>query len=255
MIRVFVGTAGGEDAESQAVLEYTLRAHASEPLDITWLVADETWNTSGWATPFSGLRWAVPALCNNEGKAIYLDSDMLLLGDIAELWNQEIPAGCVGLAKGEGRKFRTCVMLMDCKALGFRLPPLREIKRRADGRFFNDQFAGLCGQIEGLWNCVDLKGCGGLEDPALRLIHYSSIAHQPHLKRAIARLSAQGCEHWYDGERFDHWRPELITLFDRLLEEAIAQGFYPEAYEVAGWKRPAGLKSYKNVRVKGFSTW
>lgn len=250
MIRIFVGTAGGEDAESQAVLEYTLRQHASEPLDITWLAADATWNTNGWATPFSGLRWAVPALCGREGKAIYLDSDMLVLGDIAELWSQEIPSGRLALVKGEGAKLRTCVMLMDCHRLGYWLPPTRDIKSRADGSFFNDRLAAqpeLTGQIEGLWNCVDLKGCAGLNDPALRLVHYSSIAHQPSTPPALRRLRAQGRSHWYDGEIFPHARPELIELFDRLLEEAIAAGYRPENYERPDWKRPAGLKSYKNA--------
>lgn len=257
-----MGAAGGEDAESQAVLEYSLRQHASEPLDIVWLSVGEPpmdgWNTRGWSTPFSGLRWAIPALCGFEGRAIYLDSDMIAMGDVAELWGQEIPEGKAVLAKGEGRKLRTCVMLMDCQALGAWLPPLKDVKRLADGRHFNDRLGerpDLVGQIAGLWNCVDLKSCAGLDDPALRLIHYSSIAHQPHMRHAIARLKAQGRSHWYDGERFPHWRPELVALFDRLLPEAIAEGYLPESYEVAGWRRPQGLKSYRGVRVKGFSTW
>jgi hypothetical protein len=151
---------------------------------------------------------------------------------------------------------RACVMLMDCAALGAWLPPLSEIKRRADGKHFNDLLAAspeLTGQIEGLWNCVDLKTCGGLDDPALRLVHYSSIAHQLHLKHAMTRLGAQGRTHWYDGERFDHWRPELQALFDRLLAEAIEAGYHPEGYEVADWRRPKDLKSYRGARVKGFS--
>lgn len=38
MIRVFVGCAANhEDAESQSVLEYTLRKYASDDLEITWM--------------------------------------------------------------------------------------------------------------------------------------------------------------------------------------------------------------------------
>lgn len=37
-VHVFVGcAANGEDAESQAVLEYTLRKHSSLPVDIVWM--------------------------------------------------------------------------------------------------------------------------------------------------------------------------------------------------------------------------
>lgn len=256
MIRIFIGCSGdGSDCESQAVLEYTLRAHASQPLELTWLKPDRTWDTASWQTPFSGLRWAIPELCDYRGRAIYLDSDTFVLGDIAELWTQPIPAGAFALIKGGGRKLRSCVMLLDCEAAKGHLPPVKAMKRmRQVHTVMSAQLAAephLSGQIEGLWNCVDLKSCGGLEDPALRLVHYSSIAHQPHLRHAVARLARTGRRHWYDGERFDHWRSELVEMFDRLLIEAAA-GYPVEAYEP---ERPytAPIKSYRGVRVKGYS--
>ena len=105
-IRIFIGcSANGEDAEAQAMLEYTLRWYASEPLEITWMKLThdpsspwhsnpqkhEGWNTRGWATPFSAFRWAIPHVCNYEGKAIYMDVDMIARDDIANLWKQKIP--------------------------------------------------------------------------------------------------------------------------------------------------------------------
>jgi len=63
----------------------------------TWRVGDAVdagWvNNRSWGTPFTGFRFAVPELCHFEGKAIYLDADMLVLGDIAELWEQEPEMG------------------------------------------------------------------------------------------------------------------------------------------------------------------
>ena len=49
-----------------------------------------------WATPFSGFRWsAFRKHCGFKGRAIYLDIDMIVLADIAELWHHPIePAFC-----------------------------------------------------------------------------------------------------------------------------------------------------------------
>src|SRR5262245_61554152 len=91
-IRIFVGCSGNnEDLEFQSVLHYSLEKHASQPLDITWMRLSrdpdsfwfsnpqkkEGWRTEGWATPFSALRWGIPAVCNFEGRAIYMDLDKI----------------------------------------------------------------------------------------------------------------------------------------------------------------------------------
>lgn len=264
MIRVFVGCSSGEDTESQAVLEYSLRQRCSQPVEITWMALSRDpaspwggWNTAGWSTPFTALRWAIPAVCGFEGRAIYLDSDMIVRGDLAELWRQPMPHGAFALAKGAGRKLRTCVMLLDCAAAQGVLPPLAELK------VMEGQHARILaliaaeprrvGRFQGLWNCVDLKEGVGIDDPAVKIVHYSSVAHQPHLRHAVARLARRGRTHWYDGERFDHWRPELTALFDQLLAEASAGGYPPERYEPAAPWRPGDLRSYSGKRVKGFS--
>jgi hypothetical protein len=263
MIRVFVGCSPGQDTESQAVLEYSLRAHASEPVEITWMALNGDrkspwggWDCTGWQTPFTSLRWAIPEVCGNEGRAIYLDSDVIVMGDIAELWDQPMPEGAFALIKGEGRKLRTCVMVLDCAEAKNHLPPVKAMKRMRNIHVaICAQLAAephLTGQIEGLWNCVDLKG-SSLDDPALKLIHYSSIAHQPSTRHAVERLTREGRRHWYDGWRFDHWRPELIELFDQLLTEAPIAGYALERYEPAIRFEPQGLKSYRGVRVKGYS--
>lgn len=258
MIRVFVGCcADGSDAESRAVLEYSLRAHASEPVELTWLMADASWTaTRSWSTPFSGLRWAVPALAGFEGRAIYLDSDMIVQADIADLWAQPIPPGAFALVTGLGRKQRTCVMLLDCAAARKHLPSIEDLKR---GRHRDIRAwlalhpgLGLTGQIVGRWNCVDLKGSAGVQDPAVKLIHYSSLAHQPSHPYAVARMARQGRRPWYDGESFPHWRADLVEFFMMLLTEAPIAGFPVEAYEPRTPFVPP-IRSYRGVRVKGYS--
>ena len=84
-IQVFVGSAPhGLDAESDLVLEYSLRKHCSAPVDIHWMRTGtdmlwKEWEQSQWATPFSGFRWAVPAANQFRGRAIYLDNDIVIL--------------------------------------------------------------------------------------------------------------------------------------------------------------------------------
>ena len=90
-IKLFVGCApNGEDAESQMVLEYTAKKHSSMAVEITWMKHEKEgfwsgWESQTWATPFSGFRWGIPAACKGKGQAIYMDSDMIIIGDLAEL--------------------------------------------------------------------------------------------------------------------------------------------------------------------------
>jgi hypothetical protein len=260
-IRIFVGcAAGGEDAESCAVLEYSIRSQTDREVEITWMHVDAEpkaiwggWDTRGWATPFSGLRWGIPAACNYQGRAIYMDSDMIVRADIGELWDQEIPKGKFVLIRETEGKLRTCVMLMNCDVSIAPGPTLKTLKNTRDQHGFMTSLLkrrrDLLGKFDGQWNCIDLKRCDGIDDPDVKVIHYSSMPHQPHLKWARARLAAQGRKHWFDGETAAHWRPELQDLFDRMLTQAEAAGFHPAMYDWGGVS-PRDKKSFAGKPVK-----
>lgn len=250
VVRIFVGCpANNEDLECQAVLDYSLRKHASLPLDITWMMLSrdpesfwfsnpqarprQGWNTSTWATPFSALRWGIPAACNFEGRAIYMDSDMIAMADIAEFWRQEIPAGKALLAKG-GETIISCVMLMDCAAMRAVVPPTAELKGIA-GRY-RDVRRGLRGKsadYSGNWNCRDGEDYKTIHHPDVKVLHYTSIPTQPNHRHARARLKAEGKPHWYPGPDKPHPRAEVTQIFDTMLAEAIAAGRGPETFRVA----------------------
>ena len=260
-IRIFVGSAAnGEDAESQAVLEYTLRRHASLQLEITWMALSRDpaspfysegprgWQTKLWATPFSGLRWALPSLCQYRGRAIYMDSDVIVRADIAELWRQEIPAGACVLARRRGG-WRLCVSLWDCAAAAAQVGAIVPLKHDplAHGRL-TQKFATdprLVAPFAGRWNCLDGEDLA-LDHPDVKAIHYTSMPHQPHLRIAMARLAANGRRHWFDGEIRPHWRPDLVALFEQLLGEAIAAGYLPSNYEPA---EPFGDYAKKSLKA------
>ncbi|MDB5999802.1 MAG: glycosyl transferase [Rhizobacter sp.] len=127
-VRIFVGCDPNDcDLEQMMVLDYSLNKHTSLPLQIHWMrlstdrsspwycnaATGEGWQTRRWATPFSGFRWAVPAVCGFEGRAIYMDTDIIALADIAELWRAPMPEPAVVLAKPEDPGFRFCVSLWD----------------------------------------------------------------------------------------------------------------------------------------------
>lgn len=242
-IRVFCGvSANGEDAESQAVLEYTLRARSSRPVDLRWMKQTNDrksfwhgWNTAGWSTPFTGFRWGIPAFCNFEGRAIYMDSDMIVMQDIAELFDASMGKGKVLQARGTEGKVRYCVMLIDCGEARKYLPKIGDIKSDPkSNKKMTDFFRAhpeLCEQFNGLWNCIDGDEIPDLNDPRIKIIHYSKMNNQPHLKFAIPRLAKDGRKHWFDGATAEHWRPDLQGLFEGLLMSAEAAGYKVSNYD------------------------
>lgn len=244
MIRIFVGCSPNhEDAESQAVLEWSIRKYASVPVEIEWMKLSrdpnsfwysdgkQGWQTSKWATPFSGFRWAIMERCNCEGKAIYMDSDVIVLADIAELWNQDIPDGKLALAKGGG-SWRYCVSLWDCAAL---YPgTIAAVRGDPDSHghmlMFLSSNPQLTSSFEGDWNCLDGQGHSNLLDGKLKALHYTDMSSQPHLRYAIPRLIAQGRKHWFNGTVRRHPRRDVEELFDLFFVEAATKGFTAERY-------------------------
>lgn len=259
MIRVFVGCDPNHcDLESQAVLEWSIRKHATEAVNITWMQLSHNpaspwsgWNTIAWVTPFSGFRWALPEVCGFEGRAIYTDSDVIFMSDIAQLWHQEFRPGKAVMAKGDG-SWRLCVSLWDCEAARKHVMPLKELRSNPHSHGIMTQRVRTGNWVQsfkGNWNCLDGEAYAPLSNPAVKAIHYTAIANQPQLRHAIARLKAQGLSHWYDGKVEPHWRPDLVTLFDGLLEEAKANGFPPERYAHEPRFGDFRKKSLKNYRA------
>ena len=92
MIRVFIGFDTVETV-SYHVLSHSIQARCSEPVSITplmltqlsSLMTRERHNLQ--STEFSFSRFLVPHLCDYQGWALFMDCDMLVLDDMADLWN------------------------------------------------------------------------------------------------------------------------------------------------------------------------
>ena len=123
-IKVFVGCDPNNcDLEQMMVLDYSIHKHTQQPVEIVWmqLSHDENsvwfsepakkigWRTEKWATPFSGFRWAIPEYCGFEGRAIYMDADVVVLCDLAELWQHPMAAGAMVGRVRAGNTMRVCV--------------------------------------------------------------------------------------------------------------------------------------------------
>ncbi len=234
-IKIFVGCApDGMDAESQCVLEYGLRSRSSLPIDLTWMhlsrdpssmwYSDEGhgWDTRSWATVFSGLRWSVPAACDFSGRAIYMDSDTIVLGDIAELWRIDLSAHEVVAARSAG-KF--CISLWDCEAAREHIQPLHERNAHQwQSRYFAMR-PQLVRSFGNEWNYLDTEDRG----PFGKIVHYTDLRSQPSLRHAIPRLAGAGQSHWYDGP-VREGRRDIAELFEREYCAARAAGYTVDRY-------------------------
>ncbi len=91
MIRVFIGFDTVETV-SYHVLSHSIQARASEPVSITPLMLTQLSGVMTrerhnlQSTEFSFSRFLVPSLCDFEGWALFMDCDMLVLDDMADLW-------------------------------------------------------------------------------------------------------------------------------------------------------------------------
>jgi hypothetical protein len=247
VIRLFVGADGTNcDLESQSVLEWSVRKHASQPVLITWMQQAAAGPWSGWRcergrTPFTHFRWSIPSVCGYDGKAIYCDSDFIFRADIAELWHQPIPH--VGLVRNATGKLSTSCILFDCAKAKGHVPDLDALKKMPDAHstvlnYFRSHI-GLLDPFVGNWDCADFekdtKGKTDLHDSRIKAIHYTRMEQQLHLKHAIPRLKKEGRKHWYvegGAQVFDHPRQDLQALFDELYAEALANGYTLDKYRV-----------------------
>jgi hypothetical protein len=167
-------------------------------------------------TGFSFCRFTIPQRCGHRGRALYLDADMLVFADIAELWR--IPFGPQTLLctwQGEappawranpafrcGRHY--AVMLLDCERLAW---DVRDVVRGLDeDRYDYHQLLGeMCivppdaidQRIPSEWNALEHYEAGRTKN-----LHYTVVPTQPWK----CRSNPHG------------------AIWDRYLQEAIAAG-------------------------------
>ena len=115
MIRIFVGY-DSREAVAYHVLSHSILSRASEPVEIAPLMLSQLkkvfWRESHplQSTDFSFSRFLVPLLCGYQGWALFCDSDMLMLDDVASVWAERDENFAVQVVKhdhkpSESKKF------------------------------------------------------------------------------------------------------------------------------------------------------
>jgi lipopolysaccharide biosynthesis glycosyltransferase len=217
LVRVYVGTDRSQ-LLAVAVLEHSIRRHTRRPVQVCPLIdldlPEPKDVRQGSRTNFSFARFAIPELAGYEGRAIYLDADMLVFRDIGELWDtplegaavaiqESIPDHAVAHAKAgaPAKRVKQCsVMLIDCARAGW---DVHEIVGGLDGRYtYEELMYELCILPESEIRYTVPFSWNSLEhfDPETRLIHYTDMDTQPW----VSAVNRNG----------PHWLEEVRLMLD-----------------------------------------
>ncbi len=230
-IKVYIASTEAQMLATK-VLEYSIRARTKSQVEVVALhtlgidYADPECIENRQRTPFSFQRFLIPEICDFQGKAIYLDSDMQVFDDIKKLWT--LPMGdksllAVKSKKGEGRKPHFSVMLIDCYRNKWSINSIVNSLNNGDfsyselmdGMVVSDSISA---EIPSIWNSLELY-----EKNKTKLIHYTDMKTQPWVSTKNPYESI--------------WVEELIN--------AVADGFislsYLREHMEKGWIRPSLL--------------
>jgi hypothetical protein len=209
MFRIFIGW-DSRFPEPADVLAYSLRKHSSIELDIRYLKLPELRLNRGYdplaSTEYTYSRFLAPYLCNYQGHALYLDSDMLCLADIAEIAKFDLnglalrvykhnhrPSAAVkmngAVQSAYPRKNWSSMMLLNCDRLTLWTKDVVETASGAYLHRFQDIPDNQIGELPKTWNTLDAM------DDATCLIHWTSggpwLAEMRNCSHANAWLKAR----------------------------------------------------------------
>jgi Glycosyl transferase family 8 len=178
---VFVGF-DERQAEAAAVTEFSIREHASIPVDITLLGAGrppiETFQKTA-TTAFTYCRFLMPHLRQYEGRAFFCDCDVLVLGDIAELAEYDMDGCAVMVVRHQFKqqdrpRSWSSVMLMDCSKLTNWTPSYVQTASDDELMRFRSLQDHEIGNLPPQWH-VMAREDGSFNEPA-SLIHWSYLS-------------------------------------------------------------------------------
>lgn len=197
VIRVYVGTDRSQ-VLAVPVLEYSIKRHTTAKVEVIPMldlpVPAPQDPRNGQRTGFSYSRFCIPKLAGYQGKAIYMDADMMVFKDIRELWNipfdgakvviqkevkfEEATTQKVGAPKQ--RKKQCAVMLLDCARLDWDIENI--VAGMDAGKYDYEQLMyEMCILDESEvkygvpfeWNSLEHW------DPTTCLLHYTDVYTQP----------------------------------------------------------------------------
>jgi hypothetical protein len=112
-VKVFIGTEERQKI-STAVLKHSILKRTKETVEFVEMNGWQTGLRHSMYTGFSFFRFAVPEKCNFQGRAIVMDTDIIVLGDISELHNSQMNKPVLARAKIPNQRY-TSMMLIECE--------------------------------------------------------------------------------------------------------------------------------------------
>ena len=195
--RIFIGT-DETQVVAHRVLEYSIRRSSSIPVEVVPMLDFPTPLPENPAmrprVPFSFSRFLIPKLCGFRGRALYLDSDMLVFGDVSELatlpfdgksllctYQPEPPAQWRQKRDFFQTGRHTAVVLLDCAKLPWDADDI--VGGLDDGRYTYEELvyglavvddADIADTIPVEWNHLERY-----EPGVTKLLHYTVVPTQP----------------------------------------------------------------------------
>lgn len=149
-LRIFIGYEPRQPL-AYSVLQHSIARHSSKPVAITPLILSQLPIRRRGLTEFTFSRFLVPWLCQFKGKAIFMDADMVVTGDIAELFELGGMAS-VSVMQSQPRFEWSSLMLFNCGAC-LRLKP--EFIEDEANQLLDLAWAPSVGDLPAEWNsCV-----------------------------------------------------------------------------------------------------
>lgn len=213
-IKVFIGYDHRQPVSFQ-VAAHSIWKRASRPVEIVRLDLSKLPMKRRGLTEFTFSRFLVPYLCDYQGQSIFMDSDVLCLGDVAELL--PLANGPVSVVKNERRFEWASLMVFDnekCKNL------TPEFVDDPENNLFNLKWAESLDELPLEWNIL-VGYSKPVENP--KLIHYT-----------------QGIPVWKETLNCDYsaeWHAELKDMastcsFDELMGQSVhVKHMYPKDWK------------------------
>lgn len=254
LIRVFIGTEPKTEI-ARKVLQHSITTRTKAQVIFVPMIggAWEYKHDFKVGTGFSLRRWMIPSECEWTGRAIYLDADQIVLGDIQELWNtpekHPVPGVAAWMTYQPSKFSRTphpnsSVMVIDClearKQDFFHFSKLHAhltknpTQQAYAGVMYPNWMHPVPGFLDNTWNSLNIYAHG-----KTKLLHYTKEPEQP----------------WYTP---DH---PFAYLWQQELEAAIRAGaIQREEFEVAlskwnvkeDWRNTNGLHPWYQRYLSAF---
>lgn len=199
-IQIFVGASDSELIPF-LVLKHSIESHSSRPVNVQRLPLVRNkpkYRRNRPRTPFSFSRFLIPSLMNFEGKAIYLDSDMLVFSDITALYNHNLGNNHLGVTVQhrppekwksnsqfqKGRQFS--VMVIDCNKAQWKMDEIISSLNSGDYSYNDLMYSmkiiaedKIDDSIDPSWNSLEYY-----EASSTKLLHFTVVPTQPWKSKA-----------------------------------------------------------------------